>query len=270
MSKNFVSVSGISNGEELEEIGRTYQGEKLNFSLAIGYQVSGKSINQGTRNPRQPFFSNLGDLCKRTLELGFIPAIHYYSKSNDWFNEDIEKIARVVKPESALIQFNTLPLSMEMLGRVKERGFGVIFKVAVANKRTADGGYKVWKGEGVQDVTNGDASLLVKQVEERKGLIDYAMFDPSHGTNLELDLNDTSMAVRFGKELVGKGGNGCIGLVYAGGIGPKNVKEVREKLNYHFPWRFSIDTESRVRNANNELDLGLVKDYLVNYASAFR
>jgi phosphoribosylanthranilate isomerase len=269
MSRIFVSVSGISNRKELEEIGKIYRNEKLKFNLAIGYQVSGKSINDGTRNPRQPFFSDLKGLCDRTLELGFIPAIHYYAKSMDWFNEDVEKIAGVIEPERALIQFNTLPLSIEALGKVKERGFGVIFKVAVANKKSPEGGYKVWKGEMVQDVTNGDASLLIKQIEERKGLIDYAMFDPSHGTNLELDLSEKSLAIRFGRELVGKERNGCIGLVYAGGIGPGNVKEVAERLNHHFPWKFSIDTESGVRT-NNELDIGLVRNYLVNYRDALK
>lgn len=270
MTKNFISVSGVTNREQLEQINRIYKEERFNFSLAIGYQTSGKSINQGTRNPRQPFFSDLGDLCKRTLDMGFIPAIHYYAKSNDWFAEDMEKIAGVVKPESALIQFNTLPLPLNILQGVKEKGFGIIFKVAVSNKQTAEGGYKVWKGEDVQDVNSGDVSALVNQVEERKDIVSYAMFDPSHGTNLELDLSEKSMAIKFGREIINRESLKSPGLVYAGGIGPGNVKNVTQVLNNFFPWRFSIDTESRVRNANNELDVKLVRDYLVNYASAFQ
>ena len=94
----------------------------------------------------------------------------------------------------------------------------------------------------------------------------YAMFDPSHGTNLDLDLDEESLAIQFGKtftldiELA----QADLGLVYAGGIKPSNVRNVVRTLNSFFPNRFSIDTESGVMS-DNRIDLNLVRDYLVGY-----
>src|SRR3989339_224021 len=271
MSKNFVSVSGISNRKELEEIGKIYRDEKLKFNLAIGYQVSGLSINRGTRNPRQPFFSDLGELCRSTEEIGFIPAVHYYAKSNDGVKEDIEKIALQpgVDAYCSLIQFNTLPLPLSILRDTKDYGFEIIFKVAVSNKQSPGGGYKVWKGEGVEDVNEGDASVLVRQVEDRLSYIDYAMFGPRDGEKLRMAFDDESMAVRFGNEITGNEQLVDVNIVYAGGIKPGNVQRIAGRLDSFFSGRFCIDTESGVRT-NNQLDLGLVREYLINSGSVFR
>ncbi|MBN2459803.1 hypothetical protein JXB28_05960 [Candidatus Woesearchaeota archaeon] len=268
MAMNFVSVSGVSELEQLEGIGRVYHGEKIGFPLVIGYQVSSKSINQGTRNPRQPYFSELGMLNTLTEDYGLHTAVHYYTKDNAVIMADLEKIIDAgIEPSATLLQLNTLPCSLEELAKINEMGFNVIFKVAVSNKQAPQGGYAVWKGEGVQDVTSGEAAPLVSQVAERLGLIDYAMFDPSHGTNLSLDFDENSMAMKFGKAIVNNPQLMKIGLVYAGGIKPGNVSRITRLLHASFPNRFSIDTESGVR-ANDELDLGLVKEYLLGYKKA--
>ena len=162
MIKNFVSISGISDSGQLEAIRDICDGESLNFPIVIGYQVSSRSINEGTRNPRQPLFSELKDLNTETKNYGFSTAIHYYAKEGNPILNDLEKIASVGKP--LLLQFNTLPPPVEVLSRAKELGYEVIFKVAVSDKQSADGGYKVWKGEGVQDVETGDANQLINQV----------------------------------------------------------------------------------------------------------
>lgn len=93
MTTNFVSVSAVSNREQLADIARVYRGEGFNFPLAIGYQVSNKSINQGTQNSRQPKFTELGDLDNATRDYGFITAVHYYTKDNTTILDDLEKIA---------------------------------------------------------------------------------------------------------------------------------------------------------------------------------
>ena len=143
-------------------------------------------------------------------------------------------------------------------------GFRTIFKVAVSNKQTPQGGYAVWKGEGVQDVSNGQVEPLINQVLDRMGFVDYAMFDPSHGTNLDLNLNEHSLAIRFGRGVVTNPNLKEVGLIYAGGIKPSNVRQLTKALNSYFPNRFSIDTESGVR-INDRLDLDLVRSYLMEY-----
>jgi hypothetical protein len=262
---SFVSVSAVSNRNQLAEIGRIYHDEKLIFPLAIGYQVSNKSINQGTQNTRQPRFIELGNLDKETRNYGFITAIHYYTKDNTTIVEDLEKITEVgIDPLVTLLQFNTLPPSLDTLIKIKEMGFKAIFKVAVSDKQTSQGGYAVWKGEGVQDVSSGQVEPLVSQVTDRIGYIDYAMFDPSHGTNLDLNLDENSMAIRFGKGIVVHPDLYGVGLVYAGGIKPSNVRQLTRSLHSFFPNRFSIDTESGVRT-NDQLDLDLVRSYLIEH-----
>jgi len=268
MVKNFVSVSGITDYHQLREVYNIYQKENLNYPLTIGYQVSDKSINQGTQNPRQPKFSELGDLCQETLNKGFIPAIHYYTRDNEKIPQDMEKIVKKgIIPNSSLVQFNTLPPYSQILKNVKDMGFRIILKVAVSNKQSSEGGYKVWKGEQVQDVSKGELSPLLDQILSRADLIDYAMFDASHGTGLELDLNENSLAIRFGKAIIEETSLINIGIIYAGGIGPSNVKSVVRSLNTFFPKRTSIDSEGKVR-IDNRLDLNLVREYLVGYASA--
>jgi hypothetical protein len=268
MSMNFVSISGVSDKGQMERINRAYREENLDFPLVIGYQVSNKSINQGTKNNRQPWFSELGLLDKQTKDYGFHTAVHYYTKDNATMLQDLEKIIDTgVNPKMTLLQLNTLPCSLETLSKVKEFGFHVIFKVAVSDKQTTQGGYAVWKGKEVQDVSSGEVSPLVSQVSERLGLIDYAMFDPSHGTNLDLDFDENNMAMKFGRAIVDNPKLRETGLVYAGGIKPGNVSRITRLLNASFPNRFSIDTESGVR-IDDQLSPELVKDYLLGYKLA--
>jgi len=264
MAENFVSVSGISTGKQLEGIRKISTEEELSFPIAIGYQLSNKSINKGTQNPRQPKFVDIGELDERTRDNGFVTAIHYYTKYNETILDDLEKVVEAgVDPSRALLQFNTLPVDAEVLNRVRDIGFRVIFKVAVSDK-SDKGGYAVWKGDDVQDVIDGDIIPLIEQVFDRADVIDYLMFDPSHGTNLDLDLDEDSLGMRFGREIFDTYELRNVGLVYAGGINPGNVRRVVKRLESFFPGRFSIDTESGVRK-EGRLDLGLVRNYLVNY-----
>ncbi len=263
-----VSVSGISNIEQVRGISEIRQEEGFDFPISLGYQLSNKNINQGTHNPRQPRFEDLGDLHEETYASGLITAIHYYTKDNETILSDLERIKDVVRPGFSLLQFNTLPPTKDILRKAKEMGFEVIFKVAVSDKKSPQGGYAVWKGEEVQDVKGGRIDPLFFQVQEREEVIDYVMFDPSHGTNLDLELEENSLAIRFGKKITARRNMDHLNLVYAGGIKPSNVGTVVRSLNSFFPSRFSIDIESGVRR-NDILDLDLVREYLANYQSAF-
>ncbi|MEI7718714.1 MAG: hypothetical protein WCI72_02510 [archaeon] len=268
MAKNFVSVSGISDISQLREIRDICLEEKIAFPVAIGYQLSNMSINQGTQNPRQPLFTDLPRLDEQTREYGFTTALHYYTRDNGTILDDMKKIVDCgIRP--TLLQFNSLPPSLDILKQVKEMGFQILLKVAVSNKSSAEGGYKVWKGEGVEDVSTGNVNPLFNQIYERRNFIDYAMFDASHGNNLELDLSQESLAIIFGKMITRNAELNNLGLMYAGGIKPSNVQRVTQQLQGYFPERFSIDTEGGVR-VNDKLDLQLVRDYLVGYRDTIK
>ena len=262
--KNYISISGVTDNDELREIHRIYNQEGLSFQLVIGYQASHKSVNQNTQNSRQPRFFNLGGLCESTLEYGFLPAVHYYTKNNNTVLSDLKKIKNVgVNSFSTLLQLNTLPLSRNTLSQIQDMGFGIIFKAAVADKQ-ASNSVPLFKRKGIQDVSSGEITPLINQITERKDVIDYVMFDPSHGRNLDLVLDENSMAVRFGKEIITDERLRKIGLVYAGGINPDNVLPVMQSLNSFFPGRISIDSESGLRTPCDVLDMICVRKYLVN------
>jgi hypothetical protein len=268
MVKNFVSISAVTNREQLSGIYKIYQEEKFSFPLAIGYQFSNKSINQGAQNNRQPELSEFRDLYTKTLEYRFLPAVHYYTKDQSTIIPDLDRLIKIgVTPNATLVQFNTLPPSPEILQEVKKMNFKTIFKVAVANKNSPEEGYAVWKGAAVQDVSTGEVTPLISQIKRCSDFIDYAMFDPSHGTNLDLNLDENSLAIKFGKAITSNHSLNHLGLVYAGGIKPSNVSSLVRTVNSFFPNRVSIDTESGVRT-NDSLDLDLVRQYLTGYASA--
>ncbi len=268
MPESFVSISGVTEMRQLDNIGVIYLEEGFNFSLVIGYQFSNNSINRGTRNVRQPIFEKFGELSEATSEYGFTAAVHYYTKDNATILGDLESIIGLgVDPLKTIVQLNTLPTSVDILARVKDLGFRIIFKVAVSDKKSSKGGYAVWKGEGVEDVSSGQIEPLIEQVWQRKNFIDYVMFDPSHGTNLDLDLNEKSLAVRLGKAVIARPELRDLGLVYAGGVKPMNVAEVTRTLRGFFRDRFSIDTESGVR-IDDELNLDLVREYLTRFNAA--
>mgnify|MGYP006295194757 CR=1 FL=1 len=274
MVNRFVSVSGITNDKELEDVARIREEEKIETPVVIGYQVSHKSMHKGTTNSRQPQFSELYSLVHKTDMLGMHSAIHYYAKSEEVIKDDLMKIKSDLDTgmlSPALLQFNTLPPSPEIMQFAKDLGFYNIFKVAVSHKQTPDGGYAVWKGEEVQDVSNGFVRPLLNQVRERMPNIDYVMFDPSHGTNLELDLTEDSLARRFGTEIVVDPDFKDVGLVYAGGINPNNVSVLNKTLCSFFTQkRVSLDIESGIRPKNNKYDSDSVRGYLRNYEDSLR
>jgi phosphoribosylanthranilate isomerase len=270
MAINFVAISGVSTSEQLKGISKICNEKEINFPVAIGYQFSSKSINQGSRNQRQPIFADFGELNKQTLEYGFIPAVHYHTTDNETILGDLEQITNQgLDPNLALVQFNTSPPTIDTLRKVKEMGFRIIFPVSVSNKQSPEGGFSVWKGEGIQDVTQGETDPLIEEVLERKDVIDYIMFDPSHGTNLELDLNEQSLAIRFGQEIMERQELNYLDLVYAGGINPTNVGHLVGSLMSYFPKeRISVDIESGVM-MDNRFDLDLVRSYLIGCRDNF-
>lgn len=261
MAINYISLSGIKDRNVLAGVQKICEEERFTFPVVIGYQVSHRTINGGDPGNRQPRISHLRELCKESKEYGMFPAIHYYTRDNTTILSDLERLLEL-GVEPGLLQLNTLPPIPKTLEIINKRGYKIILKVAVSDKH--QGGVAVWTGQKVEDVSTGDISNLIKQVYERKDFIQYVMFDPSHGTNLELDLNENSLAIRFGKEIIEMDSLSHLNLVYAGGIKPSNVKQLIRLLNSFFQGKFSIDAESGIRTGD-QLNLELVRKYLTEY-----
>ena len=263
LEKNFVSLSGVTSSNELVKIAQIKERTGIEYPLAIGYQLSNKSMNQGINNKRQPPFESIRELDRLTKSRGLIPSYHYYTKNNSTTFGDLERLAKEVDLSNrTLLQLNTLPLQTDDYRKIKNLGFEIIYKLPISNKES--GGYAVWKGDEVQDASKGDARILIRKAKKVVGFADHLMFDPSHGTNHALDLSEDSLAIQFGDLVSINAAMVGMGLVYAGGINPENAKEVIERLKGHFEEiGFSIDTESGVRNERNELDLNKVRDYLI-------
>jgi len=267
-AKQFLSVSAVRSKQELESIVRIRDRTKIKTPIAIGFQVSEKSINTGGTNNRQAPFGELPDLVKQANDWGLIPAIHYYSKNPDGFiGADLQKMADsgLFGYKPILFQFNTLPPNPLLLAGLQKEGVDVIFKVAVADK-TNEATPIVWRdGRNVVDVNTGDVNLLVQQVRDNFDFISYAMFDPSHGTDYKVDLNEERMGIKFGKAIITEPELDRIGLVYAGGISHRNVVKVVKTLSSYFGDRFSIDAESGLRDMGG-LNMNKVRCYLENSA----
>jgi phosphoribosylanthranilate isomerase len=264
MNENFVCVSGVTRDIELGWVADDIQKHHLNYRAAIGFQVSNSSINNGTTNERQPNFENLGRLDGLAREYGLIPAIHYFTKDNETILGDLETIAKNIDMThgSTLLQFNTLPVEINILKEVEKMGFDTIFKIPVSNKGA--GGYAVWKGDGVQDVSSGDVGPLIEHAREVAPYVRYVMFDASHGTNLELDLGEDSLPIRFGKGIRELREMDNVGLVYAGGFNPDNIYDKITALEKHLFGGVSVDIESGVMGSDGKLDKVNVRDYFVN------
>jgi hypothetical protein len=87
------------------------------------------------------------------------------------------------------------------------------------------------------------------------GLVDVALFDPSAGRGLVLDPGEARAALEE-IEATMPG----VALAVAGGLGPDTVDRIRPLLE-RFP-DLSFDAESRLRDAEDRLDLEKVGEYL--------
>lgn len=260
MNRDFICVSGVTREEELHWISYFTYINNLD-NTAIGFQVSNSSINKGTTGERQSEFSELKNLVSLSRINGITPAIHYFTNDNETVLGDLETIASNIDMScgSTLLQFNTLPLETSVLKEVKKMGFDTIFKIPVSNKEN-ERGYSILRGGDVQDVSSGEVAPLIEYAREVAQDVSYVMFDASHGTNLELDLSENSLPIRFGKGIRELGEMDNVGLVYAGGIGPDNVYDMMRTLGEYFPRGVSVDAESAVMSSDG-LDRKKIGEY---------
>lgn len=256
----FVSISAVTSLDELKDIARIKDQLKPNFPVVIGWQLSSSSINDGTQNSRQPPFHEIKNLYKAALDNDIVSAFHYYTKDMNSMEDDLEILANKLNffDQVKLLQFNTLPPSEENLEVFRGFGFSPILKVPIADKRLAPKGYQSHR---VNDIRQAKADDLHSQARSVSGLINYVMFDPSHGVGLELGTSKDNLGIHMGHLITSDLGMNRVGLVYAGGIGPNNARNILSNLKRNFPRRVSIDSQSAIRT-QDRLDSNKVKEYL--------
>jgi len=247
--RDYISVSGITSPEETRELFlnirhiamKKFIAQGYNFAhkdLVIGYQFSHKSIYEGPSNSRQLRIENTYQLMELNQFLGFDAGLHYYTKDFSTIIDDLDILLNKNKLSNfvTMLQFNTkTPIDVDILRDIKnEYNQRIIFKVPVEE-------------EGVNIIEKKDYTLdqLVQLVEERGDYIDYAMYDPSHGTGTEMDLNK---ATAFGKEMKKLHKN----IVLAGGFNPKNIEASLDRIILELGQEFSIDAEGGLRDKLGE------------------
>lgn len=266
MEGRFISISGVTNSDDLKTISRIAREEDTWERVVIGLQVSTRSINEGTRNPRQPSFGDIDRLIGITYELGMEPAIHYATRDLNTVIPDIKKMNDSLRYD-VMLQFNTALPTQEILEFAREKGFQTIVALPLVDKSRPGGGYFAWKGKDSEDSRNTSAERLIERLLPIRKHVDYVLFDPSHGTGEVTNFGPESLAIQFGKNFFDPRVTGNIfrdvDLIYAGGIGPDNVHEVARAIySSGLPSeRVSIDSESNLRT-DDKLDLDKVRLYL--------
>lgn len=105
-------------------------------------------------------------------------------------------------------------------------------------------------------------TILVEKLNDYHGLADYLIFDLSGGEGRPLSIDYLRSYLRAAREA---GFN--FGLGVAGGLGPNTLSLV-EPLVVEFP-NLSIDAESQLRDANDNLDLNKTQEYLAKAIQLF-
>jgi len=111
-------------------------------------------------------------------------------------------------------------------------------------------------GRAFEAVRHSPERLAQKLADEYYGLIDHVLLDLSGGHGRPLDagtMGDFLRAVRAG--------NRETGLGIAGGLGPESVVSILDGLPGEFP-DLCVDAEGRLRDENDDLDLGRAGAYL--------
>lgn len=117
-------------------------------------------------------------------------------------------------------------------------------------------------GQKAVETAGGTPRGVADMLYHYAGVIDDIVFDPSGGLGRRLD---AKMAREFLSEIAGRGWD--IGLGAAGGINAYTLHLI-ELLISDFP-DLSIDTQSGVRNAENDLDISLMHAFLINALALF-
>lgn len=114
-------------------------------------------------------------------------------------------------------------------------------------------------GKNAIEGSNNDPQLIVRRLEDYEGVIHRVLLDKSMGRGIGMDANGLIPLARAIRKRFPD-----LGLVVAGGLGPKTINLVRP-LAAEFP-DISIDAQGRLRPSGNALDpinWDMAKEYVI-------
>lgn len=242
----YIGITGVTQKVESTALTQAYlAGPHQHRQLMLGYLVSEKTLNRlpNAYPYKYPLIDSIERLVVNDPHVQNI--VHYSTDHPETLSEQLWRIACLVGPKLHGFQLNIAwPDPAELAGylrRIKHEG--TYHRVILQLNRMT-----------LAEVDN-NADQLVRRLTLYLELIDDVLFDLSMGEGIEISVPYATYFLRKIHSAYPE-----LGLVVAGGLGPKTAGRVIPLLR-EFPG-LGLDAESRLRAADGTLNLQTAIEYL--------
>jgi len=250
MKKPYIGITGFMTPYEVLKILKNVPAS-FNRLIMIGV-LSNFDILSGlenTRYNRYPKLKNIADIFIENPRV--FNVIHYHTKDS---NTLLKQLLEMTKFGGSNLHGFQLNITWPSPAVLKE------YRSKYPDKQIV-----LQIGQDAFDIIEHSSKQLTKKItKEYIGLVDYILLDTSQGRG---QLLKTKVAHGYLSALNDE--NMDIALGVAGGLSPSTLVDIIEPLVEEFP-DISIDAESRLRDENNSLDIGLAKAYIKTAMSLFK
>jgi hypothetical protein len=243
--KPYIGITGFTKPEEVAFALNIFPKDG-NRKLMVGVLATYKSLRGIPMKPRWAKQTPNPEAIEKIFpdDERVINLVHFSSEvgQNPSILNDLLKIHELAGPNFHGFQLNLVWPEIQVLKEYKRKvGFGYQIILQIGQKSI--------------EVVGATPEGVVEKLSYYVDVIDGILFDLSGGLGKQLD---TELAREFLFVIKARGWN--LGLGVAGGLGPQSLPLVKPLLS-DFP-DLSIDAQSQLRNAENDLDTELVKAYL--------
>jgi hypothetical protein len=243
--KPYIGITGFTKPEEVAFALNIFPKDG-NRKLMVGVLATYKSLRGIPMKPRWAKQTPNPEAIEKIFpdDERVINLVHFSSEvgQNPSILNDLLKIHELAGPNFHGFQLNLVWPEIQVLKEYKRKvGFGYQIILQIGQKAI--------------EVVGATPEGVVEKLSYYVDVIDGILFDLSGGLGKQLD---TELAREFLFVIKARGWN--LGLGVAGGLGPQSLHLVKPLLS-DFP-DLSIDAQSQLRNAENDLDTELVKAYL--------
>lgn len=229
MSTPYIGITGFTTPAEAAAALRLLPSGRRR--LMVGVLASDRTLEglpEETHPRRHPRAAELPALFLEDSRA--FNVVHFHTRTPEALAIQADRLIELAGPRLHGLQINLHQIPIEGLRAIRARHPGLRLIVPLR-----------------------DASF--RFTEESAGVVDVVLFDLSAGRGLLFDPAEALAALEaIEASLPG------VGLAVAGGLGPDTIDRVRPLLE-RFP-DLSIDAESRLRDAEDRLDLGRMAEYL--------
>jgi len=234
MKKNYISITGASNSEDINQLIRIFREYNMDmnssFIPAVGLQVMRANLQGSEKySMRNPHINELKHLFQKA-EGNFFPMIHYNSSTNKGYADEISQLISVSNPDRICrrIQVNNRGKlkPVDELAKIKEKFEWLDICLQVPPNKL--------------DIPRDKVVYALLEYSE---FIDSIIIDNSRGTGSKLPVYDVT---QFYKEL--KEAIPTLSIVIAGGLDGKVIREEVKQITESVGKDFSVDSEGRLRD----------------------